>query len=155
MQAKRVLARFLIFAMMGLLLEVLEGVGHHALEGNWNLRGDTSFWMIFDYGLLGVVTMYLARPMIRWKFPLAVRAFVYMIGIFIVEYVSGILFHWGMGLRVWDYSGMPYNLHGQIQIYFVVPWYLIGLSIEYLYRKVDACALVLIRGLSIEQLESA
>jgi uncharacterized membrane protein len=153
MQAKRVFARFMIFALIGLLMEVFFGAGGRLLEGNWNMRGCTSPWMMLDYGLLGVVTIWLSRPMIKRRVPLVFRAVVYMLGIFFVEYTSGLLFHKVMGLHVWDYSGMPYNLHGQIALFFVIPWYLIGLTVEFMYKWVDACAVVFVRGLTAEKLE--
>ncbi len=151
MQAKRVLARFLIFGMMGLLLEVFQGAVGDLLHMDWDMRGHTSPWMILDYGLLGVVLMPIARPLIGKGIPLPLRAIVYMLGIFLVEYVSGIIFHKVFSLHVWNYDGMAYNLHGQIALQFVVPWYLIGLCAEYLHKKVDACAVVLARSLSTEQ----
>ena len=93
LQAKRGLTRFAIFAMLGLLFEVVftwivEGVA----RGQWNYHGHTCPLMIFDYGLLGLVLMPMARPMIHRGVPLAARAIVYMIGIFLVEYVSGWVF---------------------------------------------------------------
>ncbi len=155
MQYKRILARFLIFGMLGLLLEVLGGAMRDLMQFDWDLRGDTSPWMILDYGLFGVILMPVARPLIRRGVPLVFRALVYMTVIFTVEYVSGVIFHFILGIHVWDYSGMPYNLHGQIVLSCVFPWYFLGLIGEYLYRRVDACAVVLTQGLKAEQLEQA
>ena len=73
--------------------------------------------------------------------------------IYAVEYVSGIIFTWGFGLRVWSYEGIPYNLPGQIMLYSAPIWYMLGLFGKYLYRKVDAVAVLLLRGVTTEQLE--
>lgn len=153
MQYKRALMRFLIFAMMGLLLEVFFGATNNLIRMNWNLRGSSSPWMMLDYGLFGIILMPMARPLIRRGVPLPARAFLYMCIIFLVEYVSGVLFHFVLGLRIWDYTHLPYNLHGQIALYYAPAWYALGLVAEYLYRRVDACAVVLVRGLRAEQLE--
>ena len=152
MNAKRIFVRFLIFGMMGLLLEVFNGAFGRALAGDINIFGKTSPWMILDYGILGIAIMPIANILIRRRVPLPVRALFYMFGIFAIEYVSGIIFTWGLGLRIWNYSDMPYNLHGQIALSFAVPWYCIGLVAEYLYKRVDACAVVLVRGMRAEQL---
>lgn len=154
MQYKRVLARFLIFGLMGLLLEVFFGASNQLLRMNWNLRGSTSPWMMLDYGLFGIILMPVAEPLKRRGVPLPARAFLYMLVIFLVEYVSGVIFHFGMGLRIWDYSNKPLNLHGQITLYYAPGWYLLGLVAESLYKRVDACAVVLVRGLRAEALES-
>jgi uncharacterized membrane protein len=71
-----------------------------------------------------------------------------MLLIFAVEYVSGIIFTRGFGLHIWSYTGMSYNLHGQIALYCVPIWYTLGLLAEYLYRKVDAVAGFLVYGQS-------
>ncbi len=152
MRAKRVFFRFLLFALIGLLMEVFFGAGHKLIEGNWNLRGGTSPWMMLDYGLLGVVTPWIARPLKARGVPLPARAIAYMLGIFFIEYVSGILFHKVMGLHIWNYNHLPYNLHGQIALYFVVPWYLLGLVAETLFKRVDVCAVALAHGWRVEDL---
>jgi uncharacterized membrane protein len=93
--------------------------------------------MIFDYGLIGIITPWLRNPMKAKGIPFPVRAFIYMLGIFIVEYISGILFHKIFGLNIWDYSQFRYNLHGQITLEFVPVWYTLSLTIEKLYEWVD------------------
>lgn len=151
MQTRRILLRFFIFAGIGLVMEVFFTAIGGLVHGDWNMRGHTSPWMMLDYGLLGIVTMWMARPMIARGIPLPFRAIVYMLGIFFVEYVSGMLFTHLLGLRIWDYSQMPYNLHGQITAVYIPFWYALGLGIEFLYRRVDACALMLARGLPAEE----
>lgn len=138
MNYKRPIVRFIIFALFGLLLEVfMSSITDFIFHDNVNLRGHTSLWMIFDYGLIGVITPWIRNPMKKIGVIFPVRAFVYMILIFIVEYVSGILFHKVFGLRIWDYSEFRYNLQGQITLEFVPVWYTLSLTIEKLYEWVD------------------
>ncbi len=152
MQAKRVFIRFLIFAFIGLLIEVFfTGLGGLS-RGRINFVGHTSPWMMLDYGLLGVIIMPLARPMIKRGIPLPFRAIVYMIGIFTVEYVSGRIFN-ACGIHIWDYSDKMLNLHGQITLMYTPFWYALGLVSEYLNRKVDTVAVLLMKGVTAEQLE--
>ncbi len=154
MQTRRIILRFFIFAGFGLLLEVFFTASFALPEGDWNMRGHTSPWMMLDYGLLGVVTMWLARPMLARRIPLPLRAVIYMLGIFLIEYVSGMIFTHLLGLRIWDYSTLAYNLHGQITLIYIPFWYALGLCIEFLYRRVDACAVTIARGFTADQLES-
>ncbi len=138
MNYKRALVRFIIFALFGLVLEVFMACTHRLIaEGNVNLRGHTSLWMIFDYGLISILTPWLRNPMKARGIPFPIRALVYTLGIFIVEYFSGILFHRIMGLNIWDYSQYKYNLHGQVTLEFVPIWYALALTIEKLYEWVD------------------
>lgn len=153
MQIKRVATRFLIFALGGMLGEVFYGALLTGWGGNMNMHGQSSPWMMIDYGLLGVILMPIATPLKKLKLPLAARAFVYMLLIYLVEYVSGIIFTWGFGLRVWSYESIPYNLHGQIMLYSAPIWYTLGFCAEYAYKKVDAIAVLLLRGITAEMLE--
>lgn len=153
LHAKRVFGRFVLFAMLGLLFEVFFIAGGELLAGNWNMHGRTSPWMIPDYGLLGLVLMPIARPMIRRGVPLPARAAVYMIGIFAVEFASGWLFDVG-GLVIWDYSHLPGNLYGYIAPQYIPFWYTLGLFAEFLYRRVDMVSLALSKGVTAEQIEA-
>jgi uncharacterized membrane protein len=154
LQVKRAVARCAIFALMGLLLEVtftwiVEGVA----RGAWNHHGHTCPLMVFDYGLMGILLMPIARPLIRAGVPLVLRAVVYMIAIFLVEYVSGWVFVL-CDLKIWDYSELPWNLHGHITAIYIPLWYALGLAAEFLYRRVDMVSLALLRGVTVDQLEA-
>ncbi len=146
MQYKRVLLRVLLFALLGLLIEVFftSGAGL-ALKGNWNLRGCTSPWMMPVYGMLGICVNPISGAFKAVKIPFLARAVLYMALIFFVEYISGVVFKL-LGLRVWDYSDHAYNLHGHITLLYAPFWLFLGLWVEYLHNKVDACAVTLACG---------
>lgn len=155
MQTKRIITRFFIFALLGLLMEVFfTATVDFIHDHDSNLKGGTHLWMMVDYGLLGVLLEPIATPLIRLGLPLFVRAAAYMLLIFAVEYFSGLMFV-AMGLKIWDYSDLPYNLHGQITLLYAPFWYGLGFACEFLYKRVDAIAVLLIRGLTAEQIEKA
>ncbi len=151
--AKRILYRFVLFGLLGLVFEVFFGAVWHLKNGNWNMHGSSSPWMIFDYGLLGIVLMPIAKPLIQRNIPLPLRAVVYMLGIFLVEFISGWLFDL-CGLQIWSYKSLPYNLCGYIALMYVPIWYGVGLAAEFLYRKIDRITLVLAAGLDTQKIES-
>ncbi len=151
METRRVLVRVLLFALFGLLVEVFFTAISSLLRGNWNFRGGTSPWMMLDYGILGLAVAPISAALTKRRFPLAARAVVYMLGIFLVEYVSGEIFTL-FGLSIWDYSDLPLNLRGQITLTYAPFWFFLGLWLEFLNRRIDACAVVLVRGLRVEDL---
>jgi uncharacterized membrane protein len=151
--AKRVVVRFFIFALIGLLIEVFFTSIGKIVSGNLGVHGHTSPLMMVDYGLLGVVLMPMARPMIRRGIPLVFRAVVYMIGIFFIEFVSGWIFDL-CGIHIWDYSNHAFNLYGYITLTYAPFWYTLGLFVEWLHKKIDAVAVLLLAGITAEQLES-
>ncbi len=148
---KRVLYRCLLFGMLGMLFEVCAMAWQVGWEGNLSLRGASSPWMLPIYGLIGVVLEPVSAPLVRRRVPLVLRAAVYMVLIFAVEYVSGMmLFAAGINKAgvdnmhmVWDYHWSRYHLHGQIALELAPTWYVLGLTLEFLYRRVDACAAAL------------
>ncbi len=152
MNGRRVAVRVLLFAFFGLLIEVFYTATGALVRGHWDMRGGTSPWMMLDYGILGLAVGPLSGALRAKHVPLALRAVVYMLGIFLVEYLSGTIFT-KCGLHIWDYSDLPLNLQGQITAMFVPLWYTLGLFVEYLHRRVDACAVVLVRGIGVEDLD--
>lgn len=138
---RRILIRFFLFALLGLNMEVFFTSISSFISGqDYNLRGHTSLWMMVDYGLLGILTPWVRDFLKRMSIPLIGRAFVYMIGIFTVEYFSGIIFHKVIGLKIWDYSSLPLNIHGQITLLYIPLWFALGLGIETLYDWIDTIA---------------
>ena len=150
--SRRVLFRFVLFGLMGLLFEVLTGSVMKAWKGDWNLHGATSPWMILDYGLFAVLLMPAAEWLKRRRVPLAGRAFAYMLLIYAVEYASGHLFT-VCGLRIWNYRWLTYHFQEQIALEFAPVWYAMGLAAEFLYGRVDACAVVLALGVKADEIK--
>ena len=148
MQAyKRTLLRVLLFALLGLVFEVFATDLSAMLRGRIGRHGNTSLLMMLDYGLLGLVIGPVSAALQRRRIPLVLRALVYMCGIFLVEYVSGRLFT-ACGWSIWNYSRYKWNLHGQITLLYAPFWYFLGLWAEFLFQRLDACAVVLLRGLT-------
>ncbi|MBI1320371.1 MAG: hypothetical protein GC168_15695 [Candidatus Hydrogenedens sp.] len=157
--AKRALWRFMIFGGFGMLMEVCAmsiGVGMH---GNLSLRGASSPWMFPIYGLIGLILEPVAAPLRERGVPLPVRALLYIVLFYIVEFSSGLLYlYFGINQRgvdnmhtVWDY-GNTRTLYGQVSLDMLPFWYLFCFTLEYLYVRVDACATVLARRLRASDL---
>lgn len=157
---RRVLIRFLVFGVLGLAFEVC-GTGLGGLSrGNIVMRGYSSPWMIPIYGMLGVIFWPVASRLRERRIPLPLRAVVYMLGIFAIEFASGMLYL-AVGLNklgadrshaVWDYTGDPYSLYGQIALRFVPAWYFLGLIAERVYLWVDTWAVALAQHKRAEDL---
>ncbi|MCK5863321.1 MAG: hypothetical protein KAH38_12605 [Candidatus Hydrogenedentes bacterium] len=154
MQWQRVLLRIILFACLGLLIELFFTATFELCKGNWNMHGHSSPWMTVVYGLLGLFTNPIAIQLKKWYIPFVVRAGVYMILIFLVEYLFGVLFQIA-GLQIWDYSHYSLNLHGHITLLYAPFWFGLGLCIEYLYRKLDVCATAMTIGYSTEEIMDA
>ena len=158
----RALIRFVMFGVWGLAFEVCgTGIPRWWEHAEPVMRGHSSIWMFPIYGMLAFLVVPLSEPLKKRHVPYVLRAAVYMLGFFAIEYASGMLYL-AVGLNkqggnmyeaVWDYSGATYNLHGQIQAAFIPVWYVTGLIVEPLYRWVDTAATALALGFRAESLQ--
>ena len=58
--------------------------------------------------------------------PLRVQMLISGSVITVIEFTAGIILNVEMGLNLWDYSGMPCNLMGQVCLPFAVIWILLA-----------------------------
>ena len=68
--------------------------------------------------------------------PLLLRCLIGAAIITSIELVAGIIFNLWLGMNVWDYSEMSFNLLGQICPMFTAVWFLISIPAFYLSRTV-------------------
>ena len=121
---------FLLYGVVGWVLEILWTGLHSLLKKAFSLMGLTSLWMFPIYGmavLLEPVFLLLAG------FPPVIRGGVYMLCIYVVEYGSG----WGLqrfaGVCPWDYSQSKYHIHGLIRLDYAPVWFGVGLFFESIF----------------------
>lgn len=129
------LFRFLIYGALGWCAEIIWTAVTRKISGrvqDWLLIGETSLWAFPMYGLIA----FLYEPLhdaLRAQFFL-IRALVYLIGFWVVEYVGGWLVLKITGKRPWDYSKAPGgSLNGLIRWNFALVWPLVGLALEPLH----------------------
>lgn len=137
--SKLIFWRFVLFGLFGLLLELFFTAIVGLKDGNFNLRGHSSLWMMLDYGLIGLFYPPVQGVLLKMGMVRFLRAAIYMGLIFLVEYVSGRIFV-SAGLRLWDYSHLSYHLDGHITLLYAPLWYLLGYSLEWLFPKFDRVA---------------
>lgn len=105
-------------------------VGYRTIELLW--RGRTHWTM----GILGGVCLlfiYTAEARCR-RMRLALRALVSSLFVTAAEFFSGLLINRVCRLGVWDYSGMRFNLCGQISLVYSILWYFLCIPAHLLCR---------------------
>lgn len=63
----------------------------------------------------------------RWMMLIWKQMFICAVGITAIEFLSGYILNIVLGLGIWDYSNMPFNIIGQICLPFTVAWYILSL----------------------------
>jgi len=117
---------FLIFGISGWMMEIIWTGFTSLIQRDFRLTATTSIWMFFIYGLaafLGPISEALKMM------PLVARGGAYMLGIFFVEYITGIMLK-KIKICPWDYSGCRYAIQGVIRLDFAPAWFTAGLIFE-------------------------
>ncbi len=109
---------------------ILGGVSYQLIELLW--RGFTHPSMFVAGGLCFVAI----DIIYKWvgKKSLVLAAVLCGIAITTIEFIIGSVVNIGLGLRVWDYSGVPLNFMGQICLLYSVIWMALSIPAMYLCK---------------------
>lgn len=126
------LLRFFIYGGLGWCAEIVWTAARKKITGeapDWLLMGETSLWAFSLYGMVA----FMFEPLhdaLRGQFIL-LRASVYLVGFWVIEYIGGWLLWQVTGKKPWDYARSPGgSLNGLIRWNFVFVWPLVGLALE-------------------------
>lgn len=85
-----------------------------------------SHWTMFLVGGLCFWLIGLINEVIPWDMPIWQQCIIGALIITAVEFVAGCIINIWLGWQVWDYSGLPFNILGQICLPFTVLWSLLA-----------------------------
>ena len=114
----RLLNKYLFLFGVGGLLYIL-------IELIWRGR---SHWTMFLLGGICFVFLGLINEVIPWQMPLWQQILIGAVGIMTLEFLTGCIVNLWLGWGVWDYSGIPGNLLGQICPQYFVLWLPVSLA---------------------------
>lgn len=129
------LIHFVIYGLLGILMEVFWTGIHSLISGNFNLIGQTSIWMFFIYG--SAVFLEPIHNKLRRK-SIIIRGIVWVILIYTIEFTTGFLLDQLIGSCPWDYSNSTnYTIKGYIRFDFIPVWFVVGLIFEKVHDFLD------------------
>ena len=129
----RILAYFIIYSILGYIIETLFGI---VTKGVWESRQSFLYGPFCGIYGLGAVIMILALQYFNQNNN---RLFIggFIVGS-IVEYVVSWIGEVILNVKWWDYSNMPLNLNGRICVFFSIFWGLLGICLmTYINPRVD------------------
>jgi hypothetical protein len=131
--------KFALYANLGILIEFWFTSIYNLLIKNWKLTGYSYGWMLWVYGMAGLVIESIGSA-ISWPFYL--KAFIYMPIFYGIEAISGIVLSlitgklqgWfggtGGGTILWNYGHSKWTPMGLINIKYVGFWLLLALAFD-------------------------
>lgn len=129
----RILAYFIIYSVLGYIIETLYGM---ITKGVWESRQSFLYGPFCGIYGLGAVVMIVCLHKFPRKFN-TLFAGGFIVGS-IVEYVVSFVGEILLGVKWWDYSNIPLNINGRICVYFSIFWGFLGLYlIASLNPKID------------------
>ncbi len=118
--------KILICGLTGWCMEILFTAFNSFRHQQFKLMGQTSIWMFPIYSMAAFIS-----PVYKFirNFPMLLRGFIYSIGFFTFEFLSG-TFLKKHNICPWDYSDAKSNIKGVIRLDFAPVWMVAGLIFE-------------------------
>jgi len=105
---------------MEAILYLIGGRVYTWIEILW--RGFTHWTMFHLGGACFVIMGLLNEYKYTWKMSLFKQSVISAFVITVFEFFTGCIVNLWLGWNVWDYSGLPFNLLGQICLYYFFLW---------------------------------
>ena len=106
------------------IIGIIGGIGYLLIEIGW--RGYTH-WTMFFLGGLCFVLFGLVNELLPRNMPLIWQSAIGATAVTLAELVAGLILNRWLGLSIWDYSGMPGNILGQISPLYSGLWFVLGI----------------------------
>lgn len=107
-----------------IFLFVTGGFAYGMIE---NISRGYSHISMFIAGGLCFVLIGLLNEVFSWRMSIISQMFFSAIIITVIEFITGVIVNLWLGLRVWDYSPLPYNVLGQVSLLFTNLWFFLSL----------------------------
>lgn len=112
-------------AVLSVLLWTWTGAIYFFLEVAWKTfsgEPESISWTMLALAIFLAIPLERCGAELPWEMPLPVQAVICGLTITAAEFCAGIVLNIWLGMNVWDYSSMPYNLMGQICTRFTALW---------------------------------
>ena len=112
-----------------IIIFLIFGISYYLLEILW--RGYSHWTMIIVGGLCGLLIGLINE--ITPKMNTVLQMLLGSVIVTIIEFVTGYILNIKLGLHIWDYSNLRFNILGQISLLFSILWFFLS----YIVIKLD------------------
>lgn len=97
-------------------------------------RGHSDISMFFVGGLCGLLIGLINE--ITPKMPVLLQMLLGSVIVTFIEFVTGYILNIKLGLHIWDYSNLRFNILGQVSLLFSTLWFLLSYVVIWLDDKI-------------------
>ena len=123
---KKIVSNFIMCGIAGWCLEIIFTSLHSFQKREMQLKGNTSIWMFFIYGMASFLLplFHLLKHCGLW-----LRGSIYAVCIFIGEFLSGSFLR-KYDICPWDYSRSKWHIREIIRLDYFINWFIAGIFFE-------------------------
>lgn len=114
------------YYLESLILFLIYGVAYYLIEVAF--RGHSDLAMFVVGGVCGVA-IGLINEVFTYETSLIVQGLIGMMIVTSIEFITGYILNVRMGLGIWDYSSLPFNIMGQVCLLFSCYWFLLSILV--------------------------
>jgi uncharacterized membrane protein len=107
-----------------LILFLIGGISYYLIEILWRGYSHLSMFML---GGICFVLIGLINEFYDWNMPLWKQMLIACLVVTVAEFVAGVILNIWLGLDIWDYSNLTFNLLGQISLQYSILWFFLSL----------------------------
>ncbi len=110
-----------------LFLFFVGGAAYITIEWIWHLfRGGSTHWTMFILGGLCFLLIGRLNENISWDMPFWKQCLIGDGIVLSMEFIFGVVLNLLLKMNIWDYSGLPFNILGQVCLPFAVAWFFLA-----------------------------
>lgn len=106
------------------ILFTIGGTIYISIEIVWRffMNRPPTHWTMFVLGGLAFLIIGEINEHLDWEMPFWLQVIIGTISVLALEFIFGCVLNLWLGLDIWDYSNMPFNILGQICLPFAFVW---------------------------------
>jgi len=108
----------------GLILFLIGGGSYYTIEILWRGYSHPSMFIL---GGVCFILIGLINEKFSWKTKLWKQQLIATSIVTTLEFASGVILNLLLGLNIWNYSNLPFNLFGQVCLQYTILWFFLSL----------------------------
>lgn len=113
---KKILKPIILFLIGGSIYISIEIIYRYLMDK------PPTHWAMFVLGGLAFLIIGRLNEHIDWEMPFWLQVLIGTAIVLVLEFIFGCVLNLWLGLSIWDYSNMPFNLLGQVCLPFALIW---------------------------------